>query len=111
MLTLHLKREWFDKIKSGEKTHEYRKYDYWYPIIVKKYKKAKLENRSLKLCFMLGYNIKPEQRVERIIYAEVIKISVLWGDGHKIDDNIPTPVVDIEFSLIKGSKNASQKMD
>lgn len=24
MLTFNLKKEWFDKIKSGEKTHEYR---------------------------------------------------------------------------------------
>ena len=24
MLTFNLKKEWFEKIKSGEKTHEYR---------------------------------------------------------------------------------------
>lgn len=101
MLTLHLKKIWFDKIKSGEKTHEYRKYDYWYSRIVKKYDIAKSENRPLKIKFMLGYNIKPEQRAKRIMYAEVIKITVLWGNGHKIDDNIPTPCVDIEFKLIK----------
>lgn len=106
MLTLSLKKEWFDKIKSGEKTHEYRKYDYWYPRICKKFKQAAIENRPLKLCFRLGYNIKPEQCAERILYAEVVKISVLWGDGHKIDDNIPTPVVDIEFRLIEGSCDA-----
>ena len=30
MLTFNLKKEWFDKIKSGEKTHEYRlATDYW----------------------------------------------------------------------------------
>ena len=30
MLTFNLKKEWFEKIKSGEKTHEYRIYnDYW----------------------------------------------------------------------------------
>lgn len=30
MLTLNLKKEWFEKIKSGEKTHEYRVMsDYW----------------------------------------------------------------------------------
>lgn len=30
MLTFNLKKEWFDKIKSGEKTTEYREYKpYW----------------------------------------------------------------------------------
>ena len=30
MLTFNLKKEWFEKIKSGEKTHEYRVMnDYW----------------------------------------------------------------------------------
>lgn len=106
MLTLHLKKEWFDKIKSGEKTHEYRKYDYWYPIVCKKNNLAKIENRPLKLCLIWGYNVKPEQRAERIIYAEVINIKVLWGNGHNTD-GIPTPCIDIEFKLIKkGVKDA-----
>lgn len=26
MLTFNLKKKWFDKIKNGEKTHEYREY-------------------------------------------------------------------------------------
>lgn len=30
MLTFNVKKEWFDKIKSGEKTHEYREVKpYW----------------------------------------------------------------------------------
>ena len=30
MLTFNLKKEWFEKIKSGEKAHEYREYKpYW----------------------------------------------------------------------------------
>lgn len=30
MLTFNLKKEWFEKIKNGEKTHEYREVkDYW----------------------------------------------------------------------------------
>ena len=30
MLILHLKKEWFEKIKAGEKTHEYREVKpYW----------------------------------------------------------------------------------
>ena len=31
MLTFNLKKEWFEKIKSGEKTHEYREVKpYWF---------------------------------------------------------------------------------
>ncbi len=99
MLTFNLKKEWFDKIKSGEKTHEYRKYDYWYPIIIKKLKIAESEGRPLTIKFMLGYNIKPEQRAERIMYAEVINVRGLWGNGHETD-GIPTPCVDIKFKLV-----------
>lgn len=102
MLTLHLKKVWFDKIKSGEKTHEYRKYDYWYPIIIKKIELAKSENRHLKIKFMLGYNIKPEQRAERIMYAEVVNVRGLWGNGHKTD-GVSTPCVDIEFKLVENN--------
>ena len=30
MLTFNLKKEWFEKIKRGEKTHEYREVkEYW----------------------------------------------------------------------------------
>lgn len=100
MLTLVLKKEWFDKIKSGEKTHEYRKYDFWAPRIFKKYEKAISENRPLKICFKLGYNIRPNQKQERIMYAVVKKISVLWVDNYKTD-NVSAPCIDIEFELIK----------
>ena len=38
MLTFNLKKEWFDKIKSGEKTHEYREVkDYWTDRLVKEF--------------------------------------------------------------------------
>ena len=31
MLIFNLKKEWFEKIKSGEKTHEYREVkEYWF---------------------------------------------------------------------------------
>ena len=102
MLTLVLKKEWFDKIKSGEKTHEYRKYDFWAPRIFKKYEKAISENRPLKICFKLGYNIRPNQKQERIMYAVVKKISVLWVDNYKTD-NVSAPCIDIEFELIKSN--------
>lgn len=35
MLVFNLKKEWFKKIKSSEKTHEYRIYcDYWNKRII-----------------------------------------------------------------------------
>lgn len=38
MLTFNLKKVWFDKIKSGEKTHEYREVkDYWTDRLVKEF--------------------------------------------------------------------------
>lgn len=38
MLTFNLKKEWFEKIKSGEKTHEYREVkDYWTDKFVKEF--------------------------------------------------------------------------
>ncbi len=30
MLTFNLKKEWFEKIKSGEKTHEYREWSFYW---------------------------------------------------------------------------------
>lgn len=99
MLVFNLKKEWFEKIKSGEKTHEYRRYDYWYSRIVKKYKKAEEEQRPLKICLKCGYPKKDDST--RILYGIVKKISFLWGDNSQTDLNIDAPIVDIEFELIK----------
>lgn len=42
MLTFNLKKEWFEKIKSGEKTHEYREMTpYWEKRIYNAISKAK----------------------------------------------------------------------
>lgn len=53
MLTFNLKKEWFEKIKSGEKTHEYREMtDYWikriHPTFVKGI--SKVENVDKYMC-------------------------------------------------------------
>lgn len=38
MLTFNVKKKWFDKIKNGEKTHEYREVkDYWTDKFVKEF--------------------------------------------------------------------------
>ena len=52
MLTFNLKKVWFDKIKSGEKTHEYREMtDYWikriHPTFVKGITKIESVNKYM----------------------------------------------------------------
>ena len=59
-LTLHLKRIWFDQIKSGEKKVEYRLYtSYWIKRLVKR--------KYDKIILLLGYPKKgtPGTRIER----------------------------------------------
>ena len=55
-LTLHLKKQWFEKIKSGEKTHEYRIANtYWHTRIQNLIEKGNLYGESIGLVFKLGY--------------------------------------------------------
>lgn len=61
-LILNLKYKWFDEIKSGNKTEEYRKYnDYW---------KSRLENKTYENIYIIKgypkgfpYNCDPELRL------------------------------------------------
>ena len=46
MLTFNLKKEWFEKIKSGEKTHEYREFKYYWFVRIKNYFKAENLNEK-----------------------------------------------------------------
>jgi len=74
MLIFNLKKEWFDKIKSGEKTHEYRlATDYWrkriekwvctvkthishiYSLIDKNGKEKSIMRVKIVLMFLKGY--------------------------------------------------------
>lgn len=91
MLILNLKKEWFEKIKNGEKTHEYREVkSYW-------------DNRLLFVCegdlliLRCGYCKAGDS--ERELQAEIKKISVI-EDGLATDLKINKPVYDIEFNLI-----------
>lgn len=97
MLIFPLKKEWYEKIKSGEKTVEYREVKpYWstriadylsrspYPLIA--------TGESDRVCFFqLGY--KPETRLK----ATIFKIEVL--DGKNTDLKIDKPVYAIYFRL------------
>lgn len=122
MLTFNLKKEWFDKIKIGEKTHEYREVkDFWTDRLVKEFfnidKKKKpydfeiykqgmiiyLQNecghynRPL-LCFMNG--MKSEEEKPRL-YAKMKSIIII--NGSFTDLKVDIPVYDIEFELIENN--------
>lgn len=98
MLTFNLKKEWFDKIKSGEKTHEYRLYNsYWEKRLCKRM-------NDYTICFACGYP-KKEDTAKRI-YAKLTRVYYLKS-GIMTDLKIDKPVYDIEFELIKDFDNAA----
>lgn len=104
MLTFHLKKEWFDKIKAGEKTHEYREVKPYWDKRLKEYlydDYNKFLPSVYLVCFLCGYPTKRE-----IIYGTtkvcVGKIkSVKITNGLKTDLKVNKPVYDIEFKPIK----------
>lgn len=102
MLTFNVKKEWFEKIKSGEKTHEYR--------VVKPYWFRRLFLYSKELCrqtyiplhgecmFLCGY---PKAEVHsRRLKAKIKNITI--RNGMDTDLKVDTDVFDIEFELIEG---------
>ena len=93
MLTFNLKKEWFEKIKSGEKTHEYREVKpYWI--------KRLNNNKSSKILFCDGYPKADEK--EKRLYAKIKNIDIVWGKN--TDLKIQRSVFDIEFELIKDNQ-------
>ena len=123
MLTFNLKKQWFDKIKSGKKIREYREVkDFWTDRLVKEFfnidKKKKPHdfeiykqgmiiylqnecahyNRPL-LCFMNGMKSKEDKPR---LYAKMKSIRII--NGSITDLKIDTPVYEIEFELIKESE-------
>lgn len=107
MLTFNLKKEWFEKIKSGEKTHEYREVKpYWAERIKKEYNFLNCDIDYLKensmyplgyIIFVCGYAKNEEQ--EKRLKAKIKSITII--NGLKSDLKINLPVFDIEFELIK----------
>lgn len=92
MLTFNLKKEWFEKIKSGEKIHEYRLYNsYWEKRLCK-------QMNDYTVCFACGYPKKDDR--QRRIYAKLKSVSYL-DNGLCTDLKINKPVYDIEFELVK----------
>lgn len=102
MLTFNLKKEWFEKIKSGEKTHEYREVKpYWTTRLCNALcvePQELIEYHSpcdTAIIFIKGYSNKATNR----LLARLYKICV--RNGKNTDLKIDKPVYDIEFELIK----------
>ena len=91
MLTFNLKKEWFDKIKAGEKTHEYREVKpYW--------TKAFYGNiTGMQIAFACGYPKVNDS--EKRLYARVISMRII--NGMQSDLKTCNLVYDIEFEVIK----------
>lgn len=111
MLTFPLKKEWYEKIKNGEKTVEYRevkdywtkrvaKYSYWYSQFISPKERSVWEsnlprifNKEKAIClFRLGYT-------KKYMYGVISKIEIV--DGKDTDLKIDKPVYAIHFELVK----------
>lgn len=92
MLIFPLKKEWYEKIKNGEKTVEYREVkDYWRKRLTLNIHLLKQSGYKC-ICFMqLGYN--PKTRLKAVIS----KIEII--DGKDTDLKIDKPVYAIHFEL------------
>lgn len=91
MLTFNLKKEWFEKIKSGEKTHEYREVKEYWVKRLNNYINQSFRYNMIK--FKKGY-LKGNE-----LYAYVKDIKII--NGKNTDLAIDKDVFDIEFELIK----------
>lgn len=101
MLTFNVKKEWFEKIKSGEKTHEYReKTNYWFERLFHYWYKTLFQLPLLNeapICFACGYPKKDDK--EKRLFAKIKSVTITYGKY--TDLKINQPVFDIEFELIK----------
>ena len=90
MLTFILKKDWYEKIKSGEKTIEYREVKpYWKTRFINEFLKS---NGVLKYpcLFRLGYT-------KETLKALITRIEIV--DGKDTDLHIDKPVYAIHFRL------------
>ena len=110
MITFNLKKQWFDKIKSGEKTHEYREVKPFQEIRVYKVLEDKNFNSILDVAahridydlttkvpcvFVCGYAAKTNK--DKRINGLIKKISLY--NGKYTDLKIDKDVYDFEFEL------------
>lgn len=100
MLTFNLKKKWFDKIKNGEKTHEYREVnEYWFK---KLFYRCNPRMRCLheECIFVCGY--APKEDLSKRLKAKIKNVLIV--NGKNTDLKIDKFVYDIEFEVIKDSE-------
>lgn len=114
MLTFNLKKQWFDKIKSGEKTHEYREVkSYWEKRIVSNHglffhinngciasitdNGIFTDSLDLECEFVCGY--PPKENKDKRIKAKIKSIKII--NGKNTDLALNKLVYDIEFELLE----------
>ena len=106
MLTFNLKKECFEKIKLGEKTHEYREVKpywtkrlYYFDNPYREYNCGLLRKCQYEECiFVCGYAKKDDK--DKRLKAKVISITSNVN-GMYTDLRINKPVYDIEFELLE----------
>lgn len=100
MLTFNLKKEWFEKIKRGEKTHEYREVkEYWFKRMFFYSKEFRRQTTLLlhsECIFLCGYPNREDK--EKRLHAKIKNITI--KNGLNTDLKINKDVFDIEFELI-----------
>lgn len=96
MLIFRLKKEWWDKVISGEKTHEYREVgQYWGVRLFNESQKYNGKG-GIPCMFTLGY---PKQNDKsRIRHAKIKQVEIKFT-GLGTDLAVPGPVYDITFEL------------
>lgn len=108
MLTFNLKKEWFEKIKSGEKMHEYREVKpYWTKRLFKDADYdindcgfiAIRDWKHLEIYFACGYPSISLNNSDKWLYARIVRISKI--NGKNTDLAIDKDVYDIEFELLE----------
>lgn len=116
MLTFGLKKIWFEKFLSGEKTHEYREVKpYWNKRLIKKVVSNKEDLKlidffinALELrpifsdlniaCKLTLGQAPPKRDKDKRIFARIKSIKII--NGLDSDLKVNKPVYDIELKLI-----------
>ena len=97
MLTFILKKEWFEKIESGEKTVEYREATpYWNKRVASFIGKIREAEGSDLVIFRLGYT-------KKFLKARITKIEK--KDGKDTDLKCDNLVFALHFKLLNGENN------
>lgn len=97
-ITMNLTKEWFNKIKSGKKTHEYRLANAYWRKRIKIYMiRPRYMANQPALCLSWGYPKKDDQNKQ--LLAVITKAPEIIN-GKNTDLKVDAPVFDIEFKLL-----------